>query len=235
MIEKWQYTQLGKISKKFKLKTFQEIVSKEKRSLISGPFGSNISSKFFVKTGVPVIRGNNLKEELITFIDEGFVYVTPEKAGELNCYAKKNDIIFTAAGTIGQIGIITKKNIYNEYVISNKQIRARIDENQVLPMYCYYWLKQPKIIKLIKQLNTGSTIPLINLGIVKKLPIAFPILETQEKIASILSALDDKIEINNEMNKTLEEMAQTLFKRWFIDFDFPNENGEPYRSSGGKM
>ncbi|MGL5749728.1 MAG: restriction endonuclease subunit S, partial [Paraclostridium sp.] len=65
--------------------------------------------------------------------------------------------------------------------------------------------------------------------------IKLPLLETQEKIASILSALDDKIELNNEMNKTLEEMAQTLFKRWFIDFDFPNENGEPYRSSGGKM
>ncbi|MGL5124945.1 MAG: restriction endonuclease subunit S, partial [Fusobacteriaceae bacterium] len=59
--------------------------------------------------------------------------------------------------------------------------------------------------------------------------------ETQQKIASILSSLDDKIELNNEMNKTLEEMAQTLFKRWFIDFEFPNEDGEPYRSSGGKM
>ncbi|MGL5981951.1 MAG: restriction endonuclease subunit S [Cetobacterium sp.] len=62
-----------------------------------------------------------------------------------------------------------------------------------------------------------------------------PPLETQEKIASILSSLDDKIELNNEMNKTLEEMAQTLFKRWFIDFEFPNENGEPYKTSGGKM
>ncbi len=57
----------------------------------------------------------------------------------------------------------------------------------------------------------------------------------QQKIASILSALDDKIELNYEMNKTLEEMAEAIFKRWFVDFEFPDENGKPYKSSGGEM
>ena len=84
-------------------------------------------------------------------------------------------------------------------------------------------------------LNGGSAIPSLTTKTLNQIIVSIPNLETQEKIASILSALDDKIEINNEMNKTLEEMAQTLFKRWFIDFDFPNENGEPYKSSGGKM
>ncbi|MCF6096047.1 restriction endonuclease subunit S [Thermovorax subterraneus] len=60
-------------------------------------------------------------------------------------------------------------------------------------------------------------------------------LSEQQKIASILSAFDDKIELNNEMNKTLEEIAQAIFKHWFIDFEFPNENGEPYKSSGGEF
>jgi len=62
-----------------------------------------------------------------------------------------------------------------------------------------------------------------------------PSLEEQDKIAAILSSLDKKIELNNEMNKTLEEMAQALFKRWFVDFEFPNEEGKPYKSSGGEM
>ena len=65
--------------------------------------------------------------------------------------------------------------------------------------------------------------------------IIVPPLKTQQKIASILSSKEDKIELNDEMNKTLEEIAQTLFKRWFVDFEFPNEKGQPYKSSGGKM
>src|SRR5699024_11080133 len=54
-------------------------------------------------------------------------------------------------------------------------------------------------------------------------------------IAHILSTLDDKIEVNNQINKTLENMAQAIFKQWFVDFEFPNEDGEPYKSSGGEM
>ncbi|MGL4998608.1 MAG: restriction endonuclease subunit S, partial [Cetobacterium sp.] len=87
----------------------------------------------------------------------------------------------------------------------------------------------------IKQRTHGSVFDTITRNTFESIEIDLPPLETQEKIASILSSLDDKIELNNEMNKTLEEMAQTLFKRWFIDFDFPNEDGEPYCSSGGKM
>jgi type I restriction enzyme S subunit len=62
-----------------------------------------------------------------------------------------------------------------------------------------------------------------------------PPLNEQKAIAKILSSLDEKIELNNRINKKLEEMAQAIFKHWFIDFEFPNENGEPYKSSGGEM
>jgi len=65
--------------------------------------------------------------------------------------------------------------------------------------------------------------------------ISLPPLREQQAIAKILSDLDEKIELNNKMNKTLEEIAQAIFKRWFIDFEFPNENGDPYKSSGGEM
>lgn len=62
-----------------------------------------------------------------------------------------------------------------------------------------------------------------------------PSLDKQKAIANILSSLDDKIELNNTINKNLEELAQTLYKQWFVDFEFPNEDGEPYKSSGGEM
>ena len=219
----------------WKVLNLEDICLKEKGSIISGPFGSNISSKFFVEDGVPVIRGNNLSETMDKFYDDGFVYITNEKADSLNTYAIKDDLIFTAAGTIGQVGIINDKCKYEKYIISNKQLRARVDSNIVNPLYAYYWYSTPKMNTYIKMLNTGSTIPLINLSILKSLPIPVPNKETQDKIVDILSSLDDKIELNNEINKTLEEMAQSIFKRWFVDFEFPNEDGQPYKSSGGEM
>lgn len=108
---------------------------------------------------------------------------------------------------------------------------SKINKELVFPKFLYYKMK----ILDLATLNEGSAIPSLTTKTLNQIEISIPNLEIQEKIASILSALDDKIEVNNEINKTLEEMAQTLFKRWFIDFDFPNENGEPYRSSGGKM
>ena len=75
----------------------------------------------------------------------------------------------------------------------------------------------PQMVTLIKQRNTGSTIPLINLSVLKSLPIPVPPLTEQHAIASILSSLDAKIELNNQMNKTLEAIGQALFKKWFVD------------------
>lgn len=76
------------------------------RAIISGPFGSNIGKRFFQKSGVPVIRGNNLTTDSRKFRDEGFVFLTEQKANELKADAIENDILFTAAGTIGQVGMI---------------------------------------------------------------------------------------------------------------------------------
>jgi type I restriction enzyme S subunit len=215
--------------------TLKDIASKEKGSIISGPFGSNISSRFFQEFGVPVIRGNNLSKGSEKFIDDGFAFLTQEKADELNAYAVENDLIFTAAGTIGQVGILEKNTKYKNYVISNKQIRVRLDVNKVNPLYAYYWFSSPWVVKDIMNKNTGSTVPLINLGIIRTLEIKIPKKETQNKIASILKSLDSKIELNNRINAELEAMAKTLYDYWFVQFDFPNAKGKPYKTIGGKM
>ena len=82
---------------------------------------------------------------------------------------------------------------------------------------------------------TGSAQPKLNQNNLNSLAVNLPPLPEQKKIAEILSSLDDKIELNNKMNKNLEEIAQTIFKQWFVDFEFPDENGHPYKSSGGKV
>ena len=214
------------------------------RSVISGPFGSNIGKRFFQESGVPIIRGNNLTTDSKKFVDEGFVYLSEEKADELNSDAIEGDILFTAAGTIGQVGMIPRSAAYKRYVISNKQLRFRVDPKKANSDYVYYWLASPWIFKTILNKNTGSTVPLINLGIIKSLPISLPEdVYEQEKIANVISKIDSKIELNNLINAELEAMAKTLYDYWFVQFDFPFDfaqgkpaaNGKPYKSSGGKM
>ena len=82
---------------------------------------------------------------------------------------------------------------------------------------------------------TGSTFPNVGKELLTSLPIKIPSEMEQKAIAATLSCLDDMSELNNRTNEVLEEMAQAIFKHWFVDFEFPNENGEPYKSTGGEM
>ncbi|RJR26670.1 restriction endonuclease subunit S [candidate division WWE3 bacterium] len=190
------------------------------RAVVSGPFGSNIGMRFFVPIGVPVIRGNNLTTNMKKFIDDGFVFVSEEKAQELRgCEAIPGDLIFTAAGSLGQVGVIPTNSNYRKYIISNKQLRARLDSSIIDSSFAFYWFSSPLMVSHIRQQNTGSSVPLINLSILKGLPIPLPPLSDQRAIVSILGALDDKIDLNRQMNQTLEAIAQAVFKSWFVDFD----------------
>ena len=204
----WRWTTLG------------EVAQPGVRAIVSGPFGSNIGSRFFVDAGVPVIRGNNLTTDMRRFIDDDFVFITEEKADELgSCEAVGDDIVFTAAGSLGQVGLIPCEANYQRYIISNKQLRARVDRAAVDPLFAFYWFASREMVEYIQQRNTGSSVPLINLGVLRSLPLPLPPLAEQRAIAHILGALDDKIELNQRMNATLEAMARALFRSWFVDFD----------------
>lgn len=149
---------------------------------------------------------------------------------------KNNDVLIamTGAGSVGRVSKFKYKG-NNSFYINQRVGKIIIDSEKANSEFIFQIISTQKYEKILFDMANGSGQPNLSPKLISEVEIELPPLETQEKIASILSALDDKIEINNEMNKTLEEMAQTLFKRWFIDFDFPNENGEPYRSSGGKM
>ena len=196
--------------------TLENVCLKQNKSIISGPFGSNISSKFFVERGIPVIRGNNLTVGKEKFLDYGFVYVTDEKAKELNCYALKDDLIFTSAGTLGQVGIIPENARFKEYVNSNKQIRVRIDNDIILPIYAYYWFSSPWIQKKLCDNNKGSTVPLLTLSEIKSLPIKYPKdINEQKKIVNILNSIDEQLKRNSEMVQKLQVLSQTIFNKFF--------------------
>ena len=200
----------------------QELAMQKKGAIVSGPFGSNIGSRFFVEQGVPVIRGNNLTKGGRKFIDDGFVYLTDSKAAEFpNCIAVADDIVFTAAGSIGQVGLIPTDTRYERYVISNKQLRVRLDQEKADPLFVYYWLSSKRMTRYLEGMNNGGAVPLLNLGIIRKVPIPHPKLEIQKRIASTLSTYDDLIENNRRRIQLLEQAARLLYKEWFVYLRFP--------------
>lgn len=140
----------------------------------------------------------------------------------------KNSILLTSRAPIGYLAISERE------VCTNQGFKSLIiDTEKADYKFVYYLLKSN--IERIKGLGTGTTFDEISGSVVKNLKFLLPPLATQTAIAEILSSLDDKIELNNKINQELENLAQTLFKRWFIDFEFPDENGNPYKSSGGEM
>jgi type I restriction enzyme S subunit len=106
-----------------------------------------------------------------------------------------------------------------------------VDKDKADPYFLYYYLKQLDL----SHLNTGTGVPSMTFGAYYDIPIKLPKLEAQKKISKILSDLDAKIELNNKINSELEAMAKLIYDYWFVQFDFPNEKGKPYKSSGGKM
>ena len=106
-----------------------------------------------------------------------------------------------------------------------------INENIAIPKYLFYKLSRSDL----STYNEGSAVPSLTTATLNQIKIDIPSLEEQKRIADILTALDDKIELNNQMNQTLEEIASLLYKRWFVDFEFPDDKGNPYKSSGGEM
>lgn len=140
---------------------------------------------------------------------------------------EEGDLIISARGTVGALAQLGRPMAFNQSCYGLKA--KKITSND----FIYYLLKYK--IREIKQNIHGSVFDTITRNTFDVLTAKIPNIKEQKAIANILSTLDEKIETNNKINKKLEEMAQALFKHWFVDFEFPNENGEPYKSSGGEM
>lgn len=194
--------------------------------IAAGPFGSNLKVDCFVSKGFPIIDGANLKGIKVT--DNITKFVTEEKARSLHrSIAKKNDVIVTISGNVGQISYIPSDSKYDEYLVSQRQFRATFDTTKVYVPYLIYYFHtkegQHKILSFANQTGVPALAqPLKNF---KNIDIQLPKIEIQKSIASILEKLDSKIELNRRINENLEQQAQALFKSWFVDFD-PFKDGK---------
>lgn len=118
---------------------------------------------------------------------------------------------------------------------SNDVLVIKGKSEKVFNKYLYYFLTQDKFFDYVMGTSKGTKMPRGDKDAILKYDIKLPPLDEQKAIAKVLSDLDEKIGVNNKINKKLEEMAQAIFKQWFVDFEFPNEEGKPYKSSSGEM
>ena len=213
---------------KFPSTPLAELKAQGRYSMVGGPFGSKLVSRDYVESGVPVIRGGNLPFGR-RFSFEDMVYVTEEKveadlAGNL---AFPGDIVVTQRGTLGQVGLIPEDSPHSKFVVSQSQMKLTVDRSKADPLFVYYALKSPVGQHEIHSRAITAGVPHINLSLFQKLQMPMPPLPIQRKIVAILSAYDDLIENNNRRIKLLEEMAQRIYREWFVDFRYPGHESVP--------
>jgi type I restriction enzyme, S subunit len=206
----------------WKLVSLDDVKSPEKSSCVAGPCGSNISSKYFTESGVPIIRGGNLRDDLTRFVPTGFAFVSKQQASQYKAqHVRAGDLVFTCWGTVGQVGLIPENGPFPEYIISNKQLKLRPNLEIADPLYLFFYLAGPKMVQHVLGRAIGAAVPGINLGILKQLPVVLPPLSAQRRISRILSAYDELIENCQQRIRILEAMARSLYREWFINFRFP--------------
>ncbi len=179
----------------------------------AGPFGSAVSAKNWVPSGIPMLRGSNLSEDVGQRLDDGeVVYVDEALAKKFKrSIATRGDLIFTCWGTVGQIGLVDGSSRSSRYLVSNKQMKMTPDDRRVDSLFLYYYLSQPRMVQLVKSEAIGSSVPGFNLGQLKSLPVRLPGLAQQRAIAEVLGALDDKIAANDQARGTAEALGQASF------------------------
>ena len=208
-----------------------EVVSLEE--LCTGIIDCPHSTPKWQDKGIPVIRNYNLKDGKIDCANLSFVSEEDYKERVKRAIPEESDIIISREAPMGVVGIVPKGF---QCCLGQRLVLLKIDKSKCLPKYLLYTLMSEYVQLQIRRINqTGSIVSNLNISSLRELKIPLHSFEEQKKIANILSAIDDKISLNNQINQELEAMAKTLYDYWFVQFDFPDQNGKPYKSSGGKM
>ncbi|MEL0590227.1 MAG: restriction endonuclease subunit S [Planktothrix rubescens PR222] len=213
--------------KEYKLNNFCKVGSSKR-----------IFSSEYVPFGIPFFRSKEIIEKSFGESINELLFISEERFREIDSKLgspKEGDILISSVGARSGIPYLVKKEDGKFYfkdgnLIWIKDFSENLDSNFLL-----YWFKSNIGQDSFESITIGSAQPALTIDGISNLCIKLPDIKTQKIIANILSCLDNKIDNLRRQNETLEKIAQTLFKHWFIDFEFPNDDGKPYKSSGGAM
>ena len=199
-------------------RTLGEICDEVGGIIRTGPFGSQLHESDYQENGVPVVMPKNIIEGKISIKE--IARIGDDDVSRLSQHKlQKGDIIYGRRGDIGRRALITERE--KGWLCGTGCLRISLGNSVVSPAFLYYYLGQPQVISWIYNQAIGATMPNLNTDIIRSVLINYPPLPTQRKITAILSAYDDLIENNTRRIKILEEMAQALYREWFVHFRFP--------------
>ncbi|MEK3795570.1 restriction endonuclease subunit S [Paenibacillus sp. FSL R7-0204] len=184
-------------------------------------------------TGIPLIATNCIKDNELYPVFEKVRFISEDTYNNwFRAHPIPGDIIFVNKGTPGRVCLVPDPV---NFCIAQDMMAFRVDEDIVDNKYLFAVLRSSQFQNQIVNYHVGTLIPHFKKGDLDKLLIPIPSMKIQKIIGDYYFSICNRIELNNRMNKVLEQMAQAIFKQWFVDFEFPNENNEPYKSSGGEM
>lgn len=200
--------------------------------IITGPFGSMLHQSDYTPAGTPVIMPQDIGNRILD--KSAIAHVGANDAERLSRYrVQENDIVYARRGDVEKHAFICKDDI--GALCGTGCMRVRVDKQKAEPLYISFYLNRPESKRWISQHAVGSNMPNLNTEILNEVPLELPSLDDQVKSIAVLNSIDSKIQTNTRICTELEAMAKTLYDYWFTQFDFPNADGKPYRSSGGEM
>ena len=179
----------------------------------TGPFGSQLHMSDYKKEGTPIITVEHLGENRI--IHKNLPLVGDEDKNRLKKYIlKEGDIVFSRVGSVDRCAYVSAKE--DDWMFSGRCLRVRTND-KVDSRFLSFYFNQESFKEYIRMIAVGATMPSINTTILSEVEIILPPLKEQKIIAQTLSSLDDKIDLLHRQNKTLEQLAETLFRQWFVE------------------
>ena len=189
----------------------------------------------YFNEGISLIRSQNVLD--FCFSKNGLAFIDKEQAEALkNVTIEENDILLNITGDSVARVCLTPKEYLPARVNQHVAI-IRCDKTKIDYRFLLYYLLNPHYKRLLLKISSdGGTRKALTKFDIESLLIQHPVkIDDQKEIAKVLFCLDSKIDNLQQQNQTLEKIAQTLFKQWFVDFNFPDENGKPYKDNGGEM
>lgn len=183
-------------------------------------------------SGVPFITISNITgQNKLSLEDTMFVPESYYNGLNENKKAKKGDILYSVVGSFGKPVYVD----FDKQMVFQRHIAILRPKRNVNARFIYYTMLNPQFYKLVDKLAIGCSQRTVTLDTLRNIEISLPDKDIQDKTVEVLSLIDRKIDENCKINDNLEQQLTTLYDYWFTQFDFPNENGKPYQSSGGKM
>lgn len=196
-----------------------------------------IFEKEYVPKGIPFIRGLEISNGAISKEEYNFdCYISHDRYEELKRTSgvpSRNDILITAVGTIGNLYLVDNDKPF--YFKDGNILWFHNYKDCVDPLYLKYYMQSPFFDKQLERAMIGAVQKALTIVMLNNVVIDLPDIRYQNEVARILGAIDSKITVNNKIIETSEKLMREIYDYWFVQFDFPDENGRPFKSSGGEM